>query len=282
MAEAPFLTGIRRGTLVGDPDEPDAPDAGAPQGESEFEADEFPAWYQDRLTDEAEATDDAVVEPEPDPLAWLEALPAVRTLDALEFGAVTVLAGDNGTGKSTLVEAIAVAAGFNPEGGSKNVNFRTWDTHSPLADELVLEWRRRPRWGWFLRAETFYNLASYIAADADIQQVFPHLHDMSHGESFLALADIRFRGEGLYIFDEPESALSVQGQRRLVDIMRRSLAKGSQFIVSTHSPLLMAFPDATVFEVDTDEGLRRTTFDDLASTRAWRGFWHDPADWFRM
>ena len=86
----------------------------------------------------------------------------------------------------------------------------------------------------------------------------------------------------MYFLDEPESALSIQGQRRFVDIMRRSLAAGSQFIVSTHSPLLMAFPDAVVIEVDVDEGLRRTTFDELASTRAWRGFWHDPRDWFRM
>ena len=284
MADAPFLIDVRRL----DPDDtwtedapPEVDAAGDEQtADASFDADDFPAWYRDRVEEEPE-TDEAPV-PEADPLAWVDALAAVRTLDHLEFGAVTVIAGDNGTGKSTLVEAIAIAAGFNPEGGSRNLQFSTYDTHSSLADELVLQWKRRPQWGWFLRAETFYGMASHIAEDDWLRPTFPDFHNASHGESFLALADTKFRGEGLYFLDEPESALSIQGLRRFVDIMRRSLNKGSQFIVSTHSPLLMAFPDAVVIEVDVDEGLRRTTFDDLASTRAWRGFWDDPADWFRM
>lgn len=287
MAAAPFLIDVRRVDADDDwlNDERPAPSpaetAEDARAESDFDADDFPAWYRDRVDEAPDEAADAAPPPA-DPMGWVDALAAVRTLDRLEFGAVTVIAGDNGTGKSTLVEAIAIAAGFNPEGGSRNLQFSTFDTHSPLADELILAWKRRPKWGWFLRAETFYGMASHIAEDTWLRPTFPDFHSASHGESFLALADSKFRGEGLYFLDEPESALSIQGQRRFVDIMRRSLDQGSQFIVSTHSPLLMAFPDAVVIEVDVDEGLRRTTFDDLASTRAWRGFWQDPSDWFRM
>ena len=117
-------------------------------------------------------------------------LPAVVGLD-LPFGNVTVLVGDNGTGKSTLIEAIAVAAGFNAEGGSRNLRFETFSTHSDLHRHLALRWRRRPHWGWFLRAETFYGMASRIASDNDprsgIASLFPALHDRSHGQSFLSL-----------------------------------------------------------------------------------------------
>lgn len=286
MGAAPFLVDVRRldATDAWTTDELPEPvsDSNADEGSAAFDAEDFPAWYRDRIEEEDESDETPDSGAASDPLGWVDALAAVRTLDHLEFGAVTVIAGDNGTGKSTLVEAIAIAAGFNPEGGSRNLQFSTYDTHSPLADELVLAWKRRPQWGWFLRAETFYGMASHIAEDEWLRPTFPDFHRASHGESFLALADAKFRGEGLYFLDEPESALSIQGQRRLVDIMRRSLHKGSQFIVSTHSPLLMAFPDAAVIEVDVDEGLRRTTFEELASTRAWRGFWHDPADWFRM
>ena len=296
MADAPFLIDVRRldATDTWTDDEPVADPVAEAAGQlasdgvaEEFDVVDFPAWYRDRIEDDPEAapapSNPAEAGPSADAsMGWVDALAAVRTLDHLEFGAVTVIAGDNGTGKSTLVEAIAIAAGFNPEGGSKHLQFSTYDTHSPLAEELVLGWKRRPQWGWFLRAETFYGMATHIAEDRWLRPTFPDFHRASHGESFLALADSKFRGEGLYFLDEPESALSIQGQRRFVDIMRRSLAAGSQFIVSTHSPLLMAFPDAVVIEVDVDEGLRRTTFDDLASTRAWRGFWHDPRDWFRM
>ncbi len=282
MADAPFLIDVRRldaSDTWTDEEQPSELPTVAEASGSDLDPDDFPAWYRDRVEDQP----DGVAPPvESNPAGWVDHLAAVRTLDHLEFGAVTVIAGDNGTGKSTLVEAIAIAAGFNPEGGSRNLQFSTHDTHSSLADELVLAWKRRPPWGWFLRAETFYGMATHIAGDQWLRPTFPDFHRVSHGESFLALADAKFRGEGLYFLDEPESALSIQGQRRFVDIMRRSLAAGSQFIVSTHSPLLMAFPDAVIIEVDVDEGLRRSSFDELASTRAWRGFWHDPSDWFRM
>lgn len=283
MTSAPFLTGLR--LLEEDESEEADSAAASTPAASEFDADDFPDWYQDNLTDTA--TDDAQpeLEPDADPNAYVWQLPAVTALDSLEFGQVTVLAGDNGTGKSTLVEAIAVAAGFNPEGGSRNLMFSTHDTHSALCDRLLLEWRKRPKWGWFLRAETFYGMASHITLDDDpatgLAAIFPDLHNRSHGESFLELARSRFTGAGLYIFDEPESALSIQGQLALGAIMHESIAKGSQFIVSTHSPLLMAWPDATVFEVDVERGLTKTTWQGLQASKHWRNFFEDPEGFWR-
>src|SRR5439155_12118710 len=146
-----------------------------------------------------------------------------RTLGSIEFAPVTFLVGDNGTGKSTLIEALAVAAGFNPEGGSRNLRFGTYATHSGLFQHLELVWSRRPRWGWFLRAETFYGIASHIATDDDpragVRVLFPDLHGESHGESFIDLALSRFQGAGLYVLDEPDSALSLQGQLTLLSVM---------------------------------------------------------------
>ncbi len=209
---------------------------------------------------------------------------AVAEIDRLEFGQVTVLAGDNGSGKSTVVEALAVAAGFNPEGGSRNLNFATNDTHSELHDHLTLEWVGRPRWGWFLRAETFYGMASHIEADDDpyagVKHIFPDLHNRSHGQSFIELAADRFTGTGLYLFDEPESALSFQGQMTLALIMAESIAAGSQFIVATHSPLLMAFPGAVVYEFDAEYGFTEVGFDELDSTALWQRFFADPTSFY--
>lgn len=285
MTSAPFLTGLRLteedgsddAWLNDDPAEPEEAD------EPALDTSDFPAWYQDNLTDEPGVEGEPAQEPA-DPNAYVWELPAVRALDTLEFGQVTVLAGDNGTGKSTLVEAIAVAAGFNPEGGSRNLMFATHDTHSALCDRLLLEWRKRPRWGWFLRAETFYGMASHIERDDDpetgLAAIFPDLHNRSHGESFLELARSRFTGTGLYIFDEPESALSIQGQVALGQIMHDSIAKGSQFILSTHSPLLMAWPGATVYGVDKDQGLRLSSWDELAATKQWQRFFADPTQYW--
>lgn len=212
-------------------------------------------------------------------------LAAVAMIDRLEFGQVTVLAGDNGSGKSTVVEAIAVAGGFNPEGGSRNLNFKTNDTHSELHEHLTLEWTSTPRWGWFLRAETFYGMASHIEADDDpyagVKHIFPDLHNRSHGQSFIELASDRFTGKGLYLFDEPESALSFQGQMTLALIMAESIAAGSQFIIATHSPLLMAYPGAVVYEFDGDHGIERVDFQDLDATALWSRFFADPAMFYQ-
>ena len=199
-------------------------------------------------------------------------LPAVHDLDKIEFGDVTVLVGDNGTGKSTVVEAIAVATGFNAEGGGRNLRFATHATHSELHEHLVLRWSTRPQWGWFLRAETFYAMASAIATDVPgfgVSALFPDLHGESHGESFLDLALSRFLRPGLYILDEPEAALSLQGQWKLLRIMQMAVDAGAQFILATHSPALMAFPDARLFELD-ETGIHTAQYDDLEVVQLWR------------
>lgn len=206
-------------------------------------------------------------------------LPAVQSLSKVRFGAVTVLVGDNGTGKSTIVEAIAVASGFNAEGGSRNLRFATHQTHSTLHEHLVLRWSKRPSWGWFLRAESFYGMATHIAKDDPgfgVGALFPDLHGESHGESFLDLALSRFLRPGLYLLDEPEAALSLQGQWKLLRIMQAAVDAGAQFILATHSPALMAFPDACLYELD-ESGVRLVAYDDLTVVRLWRRFLDHPA-----
>ena len=202
------------------------------------------------------------------------ALPAVRGLDRLALSGVTVLAGDNGTGKSTIVEALAVACGFNAEGGGRNLRFETHATHSTLSTHLELRWAKRPSWGWFLRAETFYGMASHIANDdgpCPLREIFPELHARSHGQSFLELIDSRFMDRGLYLMDEPESALSIQGQLQLLRIIHDAVRAGSQFVVATHSPLLMSLPGALIYEL-SDEGIAPVDYDDVRAVALWRTF----------
>ena len=288
---APFLASVAFTEPEAD-EVVDEPESGEePAGE--FDPDDFPDWYKDKVTTdggdsgdgdsgESDQASEMATEPGETGRPYFYDLAVVQTVERLKFGAITVLAGDNGSGKSTLIEAIAVAAGFNPEGGSRNLMFSTFDTHSELADHLTLRWNARPKWGWFLRSETFYGMATHITKDDDPQSgvavMFPDLHNRSHGESFLALAESRFTGKGLYIFDEPEAALSIQGQMRLVAIINASVKKGSQFIISTHSPFLMGIPGATVMETDSVDGINPTTFDDLTSTALWRRFFADPGN----
>jgi predicted ATPase len=200
-------------------------------------------------------------------------LAAVRQIATISFAPVTVLVGDNGTGKSTIVEALAIAAGFNAEGGGRNLRFATHSTHS------TLRWRTRPRWGWFLRAETFYGMATHVANDPKLGEIFPNLHEESHGESFIDLAIARFQEPGLYILDEPEAALSIQGQMILSRVIFESLAIGSQFILATHSPFLMAYPGAAIYEL-TDDGIDSSAFDDLRAVALWRRFLDDPHHYY--
>jgi predicted ATPase len=212
-------------------------------------------------------------------------LPAVAALngDPVVFGDVTVLVGQNGSGKSTLIEAIAVAAGLNAEGGSTNLQFTTMSTHSDLAQQLALRWTQRPRWGWFLRAETFYGMATHIVNDDEVDErgrpigiasMFPDLHARSHGESFLDLIESRFAGPGFYVMDEPESALSFQGQLGLLRFMHDGVVAGSQFVIATHSPLLMRMPGAVIYELDG--GVTRCDYDDLTVVDLWRRFLNAP------
>lgn len=199
---------------------------------------------------------------------YLNRLPVIASLKEmgdLKFTKpVTFLIGENGVGKSTLIEGIAVAMGFNPEGGTVNFNFATQESHSDLHEYLtVSRGYKRHRDGFFLRAESFYNVASNIDSmdsDEDNNRGAPiimsyggvSLHKQSHGESFMALVENRFGGNGLYILDEPEAALSPMRLMRLMYCIKELVDKNSQFIISTHSPILMTYPGAEVLEISED------------------------------
>ena len=202
-----------------------------------------------------------------DKSSYLSDLPVVRYLTERRFidftRDVTFFVGENGTGKSTLLEAIAVAYGFNAEGGSKNFAFSTNETHSELYRHLTISRNGFARDGYFLRAESFYNVASNIDALDEQPACAPpligsyggvSLHRQSHGESFLALVHNRFGGNGLYILDEPEAALSPSRLMTLLSEIDALVKKDSQFIISTHSPILMAYPDAQIYEL-TEDGI---------------------------
>lgn len=220
--------------------------------------------------------------------SYLHALPVVRHLCAhprLVLDAdVTVLVGENGTGKSTLLEAIAVACGFNPEGGSRNFNFSTNDTHSALHQSLRIVRRAFPKDGYFLRAESLYNVATNIE-ELDRQPAFSRkitesyggrsLHKQSHGESFLALVQNRLGGNGLYLFDEPEAALSPMRQMTLLAEIDRLVRSGSQLIIATHSPILMAYPGAQILQL-SEQGICRVKYRDTEHYRVTKEFLDDP------
>ena len=197
----------------------------------------------------------------------------------VEFSSrVAVLVGENGSGKSTLIEAIAVAAGFNPEGGSGQAQFETESTHSSLAPHLKLTWRPRLRPGWFLRSETFYNVATYRDRSAGPRMT--SYHEMSHGESFLAVARDWFHEPLLFVLDEPEAALSFQGQLALIAAILDGADSGAQFIIATHSPILMSYPGADLFELGP-HGLTRRAFDELEIVGLWRSLLADPERFLR-
>jgi predicted ATPase len=205
-------------------------------------------------------------------------LPTIRQLDKVVFHpAMTFFVGENGSGKSTLLEAIAVASGFNAEGGSKNFNFGTRDSHSVLHDHLRIgKGFRRPRDGFFLRAESFFN----VATEVDNRGVTSSyggisLHEQSHGESFMALLLNRFGGQGLYILDEPEAALSPQRQLAALAHIHRLVKRGSQFIIATHSPILMAYPDATIYAC-TEDGVAAIDYLDTEHYKVTHDFLANP------
>ena len=191
-------------------------------------------------------------------------IPAVRHLHRLELHpAVTFFVGENGTGKSTLIEAIAVKFGFNAEGGSKNFDFATAPTHSNLEKYLVLERSfQHPTDGFFLRAESFYNVASEIdRLGVNFGYGGKSLHEQSHGESFLALLSQRLQGGGVYVFDEPEAALSPQRQLSVLTLLHRLVYHRSQLIIATHSPILLAYPHARIYHC-SEEGIRAMKYTD--------------------
>ena len=213
-------------------------------------------------------------------------LPAVRHLDVLDLHPkVTFVVGENGSGKSTLLEAIAVAYGFNPEGGTRNFGFNTRQSHSRLHEYIRLsKGVKRPRDGFFFRAESFFNLATEIE-NLDREPAFAprvidsyggkSLHEQSHGESFLALVMNRFGGRGFYVLDEPEAALSPQRQLALLSRIHDLANDHSQFIITTHSPILMAYPDAWVYQCSAS-GIERVAYQDTEHFQVMHDFVVNP------
>ncbi len=207
-------------------------------------------------------------------------LPAVRALDGLELAAVTYFVGENGAGKSTLLEAIAVAAGFNAEGGSMNFNFATRRSESPLHRCLRLARVAKPKTGFFLRAESFFNVATQVEELGVSGYGGRRLHEQSHGESFLALIKNRFWPKGLYILDEPEAALSASRQLSLLLRMRDLLRDGSQFIIATHAPIVLAYPGATIYALD-DDGITEVDYEHVENVSLTRAFLGDRERYLR-
>ena len=223
-----------------------------------------------------------------DKTSYLNSLPVIKYLkkaERLDFSAdVTFFVGENGTGKSTLLEAIAVAYGFNAEGGSENFTFSTNATHSELCEHIEIGKRGYAKDGFFLRAESLYNVATNIdemdsmpSFDAPIISGYGgvSLHHQSHGESFLSIAQNRFFGNGLYILDEPEAALSPQRLLSLMVEIHRLVENNSQFIIATHSPILMAFPHAEILEFSKD-GIKSVNYKDTQHFKITKSFLENP------
>lgn len=210
-------------------------------------------------------------------------IPAVKDIESISFDSpVTFFVGENGSGKSTIVESIAVAAGFNAEGGTKNYNFSSYDTTSSLSDRMTLiRGGLREKSGYFLRAESFYTTANY--ADTG---TFPgpilfdgkRIHEQSHGEAFMSI--IKGFSKGLYIFDEPESALSPQRQLALIVAMGELIKQGSQFIIATHSPILLSYPGANIYQLSTN-GIEKVAYEDIEHVKLTRDFLKNPSQYLR-
>lgn len=184
--------------------------------------------------------------------SYLRDIDAIRGLERLEFSKpITFFAGENGSGKSTLLEAIAISYGFNPEGGTKNYNFSTYDSHSELCEAIrISKGYRKPSWGYFLRAESFYNVATKEKEYADFAHPSAEFHEKSHGESFLHIAQKNLCPNGIYFLDEPEAALSPQKQLTLLRRIYQCANQGAQFVIVTHSPILLGIPDAEILLFD--------------------------------
>ncbi len=205
--------------------------------------------------------------------SYLRGIPAISSLRGLRFSRpVTCFCGENGSGKSTLLEALALACGFNPEGGTVNYHFSTRDTHSSLHQAVrLIRGTRRPRTGYFLRSESFYNVASAEDEYSRGPGGCPlHLHEVSHGESFLRLARQAFVPGGLYLLDEPEAALSPSRQLTLLLLISRCAQGGAQFILATHSPILLGIPGCEILSFD--EEVHPCSYEETESVRTYELF----------
>lgn len=216
--------------------------------------------------------------------SYLRNIPSLKNFQGIKIDKpVTFFVGENGSGKSTLLEAIAVALGLNPEGGSKNFNFATKETHSELGKILeIARGSRREEDGFFLRAESFYNLATEVEelASSGFTNFYDSyggksLHDQSHGESFRSLILNRFRPRGIYLLDEPEAALSPTSQMSLLCIMNELVKKDTQFIIASHSPIILAYPNADIYEF-SEAGIEKKSYKETESYSVTKAFLDDP------
>ena len=214
---------------------------------------------------------------------WPWDLPVVRQLrvEPLDLGPLTVFVGENGSGKSTLLEGVALACGFSPEGGSTHARHTTRASESDLWRHLrITRELGASRWGFFLRAETMHSFFTYLEENPG-RSPEPSFHEMSHGESFVALVERRFDGAGLYLLDEPESALSFENCLALGGVLHDLARRGdAQVLLATHSPLLAAVPGARVLELGAD-CWAPTPWEDLRMVQNWRAFLADPQRYWR-
>lgn len=216
--------------------------------------------------------------------SYLRNIPSLKNFQGIKIDKpVTFFVGENGSGKSTLLEAIAVALGLNPEGGSKNFNFATKETHSELGKILeIARGSRREEDGFFLRAESFYNLATEVEElnGSGFSSLYDSyggksLHDQSHGESFRSLILNRFRSRGIYLLDEPEAALSPTSQMSLLCIIDELVKKDTQFIIASHSPIILAYPNADIYEF-SEAGIEKKSYKETESYSVTKAFLDDP------
>ena len=219
-----------------------------------------------------------------DERAWPMTVPAVAQLLADGFdlpAGVTFLVGENGSGKSTIVEGVAMAYGLSPEGGSNQARHSTRASESPLGNALHLtRGLGAGRWGFFLRAETMHGFYTYLEANPNPSRDEPLFHEMSHGESFLAILRTRFDSPGFYCLDEPEAGLSFSSTLGLIGALHDLVESGGQVLCATHSPILAAMPGATLLEVG-EWGLRSTTWDELELVHHWKAYLEAPGRYLR-
>jgi predicted ATPase len=218
----------------------------------------------------------------PDVREWPASVPAVGQI--LRYGlelapGLTILVGENGSGKSTVVELLAEAYGLNPQGGSQSARYSSRESEPGLGSQLqVIRGPHKPRWAYFMRADTMHGLFSYLEESRPSRE--PLFHEMSHGEGFLECLHERVNQPGFYLLDEPDAPLSFTASLSLVRTMTDLLRQGSQLVVATHSPVLAATPGATILEVG-EWGLRETTWDELELVGSWRRFLADPSRYLR-
>ena len=211
---------------------------------------------------------------DPDFASYPYCIPAVRELANIRFHPnVSFFVGENGSGKSTVLEAIALALGFGPEGGTRNVQFRTAESVSSLHDKLRLaRGVPVPRDGYFLRAESFFNVATYMDELSYLGEYGgKSLHTQSHGEAFMAVLLNKLKGNGIYLLDEPEAALSPNRQLAALSAIHQLVEDQSQFIIATHSPILLSYPHATIFQFDRS-GISEVAYEDTEHYAVTRDF----------